>query len=189
MKKTLLTLALVLASTQVQAASLESCLRNVISNCIDLAGVTTSQIDSLSRGTECKIIQGGKRETDGTRYAEKTIFFDSNTIISVETDRSALCRGSAAQIRGAVTDSAAKDGRLYMAHNSGALIAVGRDNNIFEVLNSSGDSYKSIVGVKIEGSELVLQRERNQQTRLSLEQLTKRLNQKSKVRCLSASCN
>lgn len=184
MKKTLLSLALVMASAQAQAADLRSCLNNVLTKCGETVGFAASRVNNLGFDTQCKIIQAGRRETDGTLYPEKTIFFDSNTIISIETDRAILCNGSVADIRGAITDTAAKDGRLYMAHSSGALIAVGRDNGIMEVLNSSGDSYKSIVGVKIEGSELVLQRERNQETRLQLDQLTKRLNSRSKVRCL-----
>lgn len=183
MKKLFLTLVVTVLASQAQAAKMESCLDNVIRKCGEISGVSLSQIRSLSYDTECKILQGGRRE-DGTRYAEKTIFFDSNSIISIESDNSYTCNGAAANIRGRITDTAALEGRLFMSHSSGALIAISRTNAIYEVLNSSGKSYSSIVGVKIEGGELVLQRERNQETRLDLEQLLKRINSGRTTVCL-----
>ena len=183
MKKLTVTMIGLAIGFQAQAAKLETCVNKITETCgvISTLGVALD----VEGDAFCKIIQGGRRD-DGTKYSERVVVADANSVVSVETSGSNSCAKSVAQITGRVTDSVVIDGRMFFSHSSGAVIAIGRNNDIMEMLNSSGKSYSSAVGVEAaKDGGLIIHRENNQKTELDSEQLNERINKKSKVRCLT----
>ena len=80
--KSFLALTILAIASIAQAADLSTCFEKIDNNC---RRVNDSIFRNLTRDVECKVVNGGDRENDGTRFDRKVIFFDHNSIVSVET--------------------------------------------------------------------------------------------------------
>lgn len=149
---------------------------------------------NLSADAECKIVNGGSRESDGSRYDRKVIFFDHNSIVSIETPQDNAARGrveacsvARANIPGRMVDTMASNGRLYIATDSGALVTVTRVNSIYEILNSSYQRYNWISDVQLDGTGITLVGGvgKSRVVRFSLDEMTARVNDPLRSICLA----
>ena len=190
MKSVIVSLAFLGLGLSAQAADLDTCLDRVTQNCLVVDGVDLQDLVQMDKNSACKIIAGGASDS-GSRYNQRVAFFDRNSVISVELRPSlfGICTAVTAELNGRLVDSAVLNGRLFFAHTSNRVIVIGRNNTILEMLNSHGESYESVVGVKITRSrgenKLTLERENDNKTTLSDEQLETRLNTARTVRVLS----
>ena len=94
--KSLILSTLVFGAVHASAAQFETCVTETNKNC---GRILTWMANLSTTGTDCSIVQGGQRETDGTAFSQKVIFKDANTLFSVETDS---CKTSRADIYGKI---------------------------------------------------------------------------------------
>jgi hypothetical protein len=169
MKKIALSAALVLVSSSAFAAQLSTCLNNVSQRC----GSLTALVGMASvSSNQCSIVQAGTRE-DGTKYAEKVIFKDSNSVVSVELQDCGIAR---ADIYGQFGEQKQYLGRLFSVTKDGRVVVVGRDNGLVMLINSKNKPYSSVTDIKIQGDIITLTFENHQFLDLDAQDVLKKLN-------------
>lgn len=88
-------------------------------------------------------------------------------------------------IPGTITDYAVMSGRLIISTADKKVLVVGRNGNIFEMLTSSEKSYADVKSIKIDNGTLVMEQNQNAPITLTVDQVTKRINDAGKYRALS----
>lgn len=172
MKKTVFAVALFLAATSAHAAKIETCLNNVTNRCGERAILRAW---NATTSNQCAIVNAGTRE-DGTRYEQKVIFKDYDTVYSIELGR---CSVSRVDIRGQFREQKQYKGRLFSLTQDGRVIVVGRDNVIVNLINSRNQPYTSIKDIKIEGEQFHLKFDNNQDLDLDAQDVLQKLNHPS----------
>lgn len=192
MKK--LVLLLVMAAASSQAAKFETCMKEVGQECGNYAA---KMANYSTAGSECKIVQGGQRETDGSRYATKVVFKDDNTLLSVITDKAPgtqVCSMRRVDIVGKFREDKALEGRLFAVTSQGNIIVISRVNTIMYLTNAKGNPYQNVTDIKIDSQndiiEIYFQGNKNPAgaTKLELSQVLKKLNNPSLAVCVPGGC-
>lgn len=88
-------------------------------------------------------------------------------------------------IPGGVSDYAVMAGRLIISTQDKRVLVVGRNGNIFEMLTSSGKSYKDVKGIAIKNGVLHMEQFNNQPIVLDEAQVTRRINEPGKFRAIA----
>jgi hypothetical protein len=184
MKKLMLVMSLFIAA-QANAADLATCKAKVISSCLlgaedmqDIRGAVKALSESQNLRLCKEAIDSG---------VDNIIFRDSDDIVSVNL-KSCLVNKVALAVD--IKRDVVFEGRLFMATSANRVIFVGLNGRIFELKNASGEPYSSVESVKVsdDGKKLVLLRERNQKTELTLTQIENRINAK-KINVISTQVN
>ncbi len=150
------------------AAELSSCVDKVQSACYTSVGLDNRMWDSGNSGAkECKIVQraGG---------SDSVVFIrpDGGRITSVDTGD---CTLSDYQFQtGVVVANRVFEGRLFAVLSSGKVVVVARDNALYQLMNSEGNPYSAVTGLKVEDGKIVLERG-NDRTVLTLQQIDDRI--------------
>lgn len=76
-------------------------------------------------------------------------------------------------------------GRLIISTADNKVLVVGRNGNIFEMLTASEKSYSDVKSIKIDNGVLVMEQNQNAPIPLTVDQVTKRINEAGKYRALS----
>lgn len=192
MKK--LVLLVVMAAASAQAAKFETCMKEVGQEC----GNYAAQMANYSTaGSECKIVQGGAREADGSRYATKVVFKDENTLLSVITDKAPgtqVCSMRRVDVIGKFKEDKALEGRLFAVTSQGNIIVISRVNTFMYLTNAKGDAYQNVTDIKIDSEndvvEIYFQGNKNPAgaTRLMLSQVLEKLNNPRLALCVPGGC-
>jgi len=170
-KMLLVSLSLVVSAISAQAAQLETCINTVTRKCGSLSFI--SAFYSVN-SNKCNMMNGGERE-DGTRYSQKVIFKDSNTLYSVDMQ---TCQAARADIYGQFKEEKQLKGRMYAVTQDGRVIVITRTNTVAQLLNSRNQPYKSVVDIKIDqrNESVELTFENRQTTVLDAQELNQKVN-------------
>lgn len=170
--------ALTLLSQASLAAKMSTCLNEINREC--RGSIKLSAAFGQGR-SECKMVQAGQRtDSDYSWYNGKVVFFDNNSLISVETPRnSSACTVSRAELAQGINDETVLEGRMFAVAGNGKVYVVTRNNQIHELYNARGLSYTAVSSIKVDQSADTLTLSFNNGTQpavLGLKTLLNRLN-------------
>lgn len=129
---------------------------------------------------DCKNVQF----TEGQVVVNNKVFLtaDKSALIIQKNSTQEL---SLSLIPGLVTDYAVMAGRLIISTADNKVLVVGRNGLIFEMLTASGKSYADVKSIAIKNDVLVMEQNKNAPIELSVDQVTKRVNEPGKFRSIS----
>ncbi|MBX9768264.1 MAG: hypothetical protein K2X47_13400 [Bdellovibrionales bacterium] len=159
-----------------EAAQLQTCF-NQIAQCgyVSLGSV----ISDGDGAADCKIAQAGRRE-DGSWYNKKVVFYDRQSIVSVEVPNSrfASCTAAKAEFLRGIREAKVIDGRIALVGNNGHFYMVTRTNMIRRLDSSNGQPYYNVVDVRIDQANdaLYLTYLNGQTKRLSWSEILRKVN-------------
>jgi len=159
-----------------EAADISSCLTRVYDAC----RVRSQERSVIENAESCKIVQASG--------IQNVVFFgpSERRVTSVDTKRCDVSdlRLYSDRVVNPKKESKVFEGRLFFVLESGRAMFVGRNNNVYELENSKGESYSTIVGLRVDQANdaIILERQGGQDVTLTLEQIQNRIDSgKTKV--------
>ncbi|MBC7384811.1 MAG: hypothetical protein H7301_01455 [Cryobacterium sp.] len=180
MKKSSL-IALVLASMSLSsafAADVDSCIQDVKIACPGMNAFSSV----MKKADSCKMVVAAG--------IKNIAFFGENNYRVTSVDTKGCKISNYTYQSGKMTENKVFEGRLFMTISSKRVTMLGRNNAIYELNNAQGEAYSTVEGVKIDQANhaIILEREGNQTTVITMEQLEDRINA-GKITILSTSRN
>jgi len=161
----------ILLGTQTFAAQHATCINRVLQQCSDLTVIVALPDAS----NECRIVQSGFREDDGTRYDEKIVFAGDKLLSSIRLSQLG-CSIIRVNVGTRIKEVKALDGRVYSLTEDGRVIVVSRSNSAHRLLNSRNIPYTSVTDIAISQNRVYLTFENGQKTDLDASEVFQRLN-------------
>lgn len=159
-----------------EAAKLQSCFNQVAQCGYVSLGSVINDGDGVA---SCKISESGRRE-DGSLYNKKVVFYDRQSIVSVEVPNSrfASCTASKAEFLKGIKEAKVIDGRVALVGNNGHFYMITRTNMIRRIESSNGRPYYNVVDVRIDqpNDALYLTYLNGQTKRLSWSEILRKVN-------------
>ncbi len=158
------------------AADVETCIDNVKAACPGM----TAFSNVMKKSDSCKMVIA--------TGIKNIAFFGENNYRLTSVDVKTCAISDYTFQSGNVTENKVFNGRLFATISSKRVVMLGRNNAIYELNNSQGQPYESVEGVKIDqqNDSIILEREFNQTTELTMQQIQDRIDQ-NKITILSRS--
>jgi len=160
-----------LAGTTISAfgAEVSSCRNRVKETCYNRITPALSKI--MNTAKDCKFVKTDDQGRENIAFTHTGAY----RLTSVDVKE---CKVSDYTFQsGSVTDQKVFAGRLFVTISSKRVVMLGRNNELFELMNSSGVSYSNVTSLKVDSQKqtIILSHDNGQKTTLTMGQIQNRI--------------